>query len=81
MHIRLIYTIAVAVAGLLALLATFLPWVSLDVEISLLGSSGSIGTITRYGYDGDGVITFFSAFWPPDSPPTSGSNAAPPPSG
>ncbi len=57
MHIRLIYTIAVAVAGLLALLATFLPWVSLDVEISLLGISGSIGTITRYGYDGDGVIT------------------------
>ncbi len=57
MLIRLIYTIAVAVAGLLALLATFLPWVSLDVEISLLGIRGSIGTITRYGYDGDGVST------------------------
>ncbi len=57
MHIRLMYAIAVAVAGLLSLLAIFLPWVSLDVEISLLGISGSIGTITRYGYDGDGVIT------------------------
>ena len=57
MLIRLMYAIAVAVAGLLALLAIFLPWVSLDVEISLLGIRGSIGTITRYGYDGDGVIT------------------------
>ena len=54
MLIRLIYTIAVALAGFLAMLATFLPWVSLDVELPLLGS---IGTITRYGYDGDGVIT------------------------
>jgi hypothetical protein len=57
MLIRLIYAIAVAVAGSLALLATFLPWVSLDVELRLLGFRGSIGTITRYGYDGDGVIT------------------------
>jgi hypothetical protein len=57
MPIRLIYMIAVAVAGSLALLATFLPWVSLDVELRLLGFRGSIGTITRYGYDGDGVIT------------------------
>lgn len=57
MLIRLIYTIAVAIAGSLAMLATFLPWVSLDVELRLLGFGGSIGTITRYGYDGDGVIT------------------------
>ncbi len=57
MRIRLMYAIAVAVAGSLALLATFLPWVSLDVELRLLGFRGSIGTITRYGYDGDGVIT------------------------
>jgi hypothetical protein len=57
MLIRLIYTIAVALAGSLAMLATFLPWVSLDVELRLLGFRGSIGTITRYGYDGDGVIT------------------------
>ena len=54
MFIRLIYMIAVAVAGSLALLATFLPWVSLDVELPIIGS---LGTITRYGYDGDGVIT------------------------
>ncbi len=54
MLIRLMYTIAVAVAGSLALLAIFLPWVSIDVELPILGS---IGTITRYGYDGDGVIT------------------------
>ncbi len=57
MLIRLIYTIAVALAGALAMLAIFLPWVSINVELSLLGISGSIGTITRYGYDGDGVIT------------------------
>ena len=57
MLIRLMYTIAVAVAGSLALLATFLPWVSIGVEISLLGIRGSVGTITRYGYDGDGVST------------------------
>ncbi len=57
MLIRLIYAVSVAVAGSLALLATFLPWVSLDVELRLLGFRGSIGTITRYGYDGDGVIT------------------------
>ncbi len=57
MLIRLIYTIAVALAGSLALLAIFLPWVSLDVELNLLGFRSSIGTITRYGYDGDGVIT------------------------
>ena len=57
MLIRLMYALAVAVAGSLALLATFLPWVSLDVELRLLGFRGSIGTITRYGYDGDGVIT------------------------
>ncbi|MCH7577945.1 MAG: hypothetical protein IH822_09165 [Chloroflexi bacterium] len=57
MLIRLMYAIAVAVAGSLALLATFLPWVSIGVEISLLGIRGSVGTITRYGYDGDGVST------------------------
>lgn len=57
MLIRLMYAIAVAVAGSLALLATFLPWVSIGVELRLLGIRGSIGTITRYGYDGDGVIT------------------------
>ena len=57
MLIRLIYAIAVALAGSLALLATFLPWVSIDVELSLLVFRGSIGTITRYGYDGDGVVT------------------------
>ncbi len=57
MLIRLIYTIAVALAGSLALLAIFLPWVSLDVELNILGFRSSIGTITRYGYDGDGVIT------------------------
>ena len=57
MLIRLIYTIAVAFAGSLAMLAIFLPWVSINVELSLLGFSSSIGTITRYGYDGDGVVT------------------------
>ena len=57
MLIRLMYAIAVALAGSLALLATFLPWVSIDVELSLLVFRGSIGTITRYGYDGDGVVT------------------------
>ncbi len=61
MLIRLIYTIAVPLAASLAMLATFLPWVSLDVdaEAPIFGIlvRGSIGTITRYGYDGDGVST------------------------
>ena len=54
MFIRLIYVISVALASSLAVLAAFLPWVSLDVELPIFGS---IGTITRYGYDGDGIIT------------------------
>ncbi len=52
--IRLLYTLSVALACVLAVLAAFLPWISLDVELPLFGS---IGTITRYGYEGDGIIT------------------------
>lgn len=54
MLVRLLYTLSVVLACALAIVATFLPWVSLDVELPLFGS---IGTITRYGYDGDGIIT------------------------
>ncbi len=54
MLVRLLYTLSVVLACVLAVLAAFLPWVSLDVELPILGS---LGTITRYGYDGDGVIT------------------------
>ncbi len=54
MLFRLLYTLSVVLASVLAVVAAFLPWVSLDVELPILGS---IGTITRYGYDGDGVIT------------------------
>lgn len=57
MLIRLLYTLAVVLACVMAVVAVFLPWVSIDVELRLLVFSGSIGTITRYGYDGDGVIT------------------------
>ena len=54
MLFRLLYTLSVVLACVLAVVAAFLPWVSLDVELPILGS---IGTITRYGYEGDGVIT------------------------
>src|SRR3990172_5282776 len=47
MLVRLLYSLSVVVA-------CFLRWVSLDVQLPLLGS---IGTITRYGYEGDGIIT------------------------
>ncbi len=57
MLIRLLYTLSVVLACVLAVVATILPWVSIDVELRLLVFRGSIGTITRYGYDGDGVIT------------------------
>lgn len=54
MLIRLPYTLSVVVACVLAVVAAFLPWVSLDVQLPVLGS---IGIITRYGYEGDGIIT------------------------
>jgi len=54
MLIRLPYTLSVVLACVLAVVAAFLPWISLDVQLPLLGS---IGTITRYGYEGDGIIT------------------------
>jgi len=54
MLIRLPYTLSVVLACVLAVVAAFLPWVSLDVQLPVLGS---IGTITRYGYEGDGIIT------------------------
>src|SRR3990172_3770956 len=54
MFIRLIYAAAVAVACCLAVLATFLPWVSFSVRLPIVGT---IGTITRHGYEGDGIIT------------------------
>jgi hypothetical protein len=52
--LRLTYTAAVVVACVLAVAAAFLPWFSLDARVPLLGS---LGTITRYGYEGDGIIT------------------------
>ena len=58
MPIRLAYTISVALACGLAILAAFLPWTSLNVEVPIFGS---IGTITRYGYEGDGIITLLLA--------------------
>ena len=54
MSIRLTYIVSVAVAASLAVLAAFLPWVSLDVKLPIVGV---IGTITRHGYEGDGIIT------------------------
>src|SRR3972149_11165717 len=54
MLVRLLYSLSVVLACVLAVVAAFLPWVSLDVKLPLLGS---IGTITRYGYEGDGIIT------------------------
>ena len=54
MLVRLLYSLSVVLACVLAAVAAFLPWISLDVELPLLGS---IGTITRYGYEGDGIIT------------------------
>ena len=70
MLIRLIYAIAVALAGSLAVLAAFLPWVSVNVElprvlelpilpitVELPATASSIGTVTQYGYEGDGIIT------------------------
>ena len=53
MNTRAAYTLAVGVAAGLCVLQVFLPWMSLDVEVPILGS---IGNVTRYGYEGDGVI-------------------------
>ncbi len=58
MPTRLTYTISVAVACCLAVVATFLPWTSLNVKLPFVGS---IGTVTRYGYEGDGIITLLLA--------------------
>ena len=54
MNVRGVYTLAVVVATILSVLQLFLPWISLDIEVPILGS---IGSATRYGYDGDGLIT------------------------
>ncbi len=54
MTLRSIYLILVVIASSLTVLATFLPWVSLDVELPLVGS---IGEVTRHGYQGDGLIS------------------------
>lgn len=54
MNIRAGYTLAVVIATILSILQLFLPWMSLDIEVPILGS---IGSATRYGYDGDGLIT------------------------
>lgn len=58
MLIRLTYTISVVLACCLAVVAAVLPWSSLHVEVPILGS---IGTVTRYGYEGDGIITLLLA--------------------
>jgi hypothetical protein len=52
--IRTGYSLAVAVAAVLCVLQVFLPWMSLNVEVPILGS---VGSLTRYGYEGDGLIT------------------------
>jgi hypothetical protein len=52
--VRPAYTIAVGVAAVLAVVAAFLPWTELTVEVPILGD---IGGVTRRGYEGDGIIT------------------------
>ena len=54
MNVRAAYTAAVAVAAGLCVLQVFLPWMSLDLRVPILGS---IAEVTRYGYQGDGLIT------------------------
>ena len=49
MALRLLYTLSATVAAALTVLAALLVWASLRVPL--------LGTVTRYGWQGDGIIT------------------------
>ncbi len=53
MPIRWTYTGAIALSAVLAAVSAFLSWASLAISLPVLGP---VGTITRYGYEGDGII-------------------------
>ncbi|MBI2914184.1 MAG: zinc ribbon domain-containing protein [Chloroflexi bacterium] len=53
MALRLLYTVSALVAAALAALAAVLAWASVKVPL--------VGTATRYGWEGDGIITMLLA--------------------
>ena len=53
MPIRWTYTGAVALSAFLAVLSAFLSWGSLSITAPFLGQ---VASITRYGYESDGII-------------------------
>ena len=53
MALRLLYTVSALAAAALAALAAFLAWASVKVPL--------VGTATRYGWEGDGIITMLLA--------------------